>query len=106
VIFRLPRILAWIAVCKTSRIAAILVYARRFKIEGLFGELKNRLGIFAYHSRTHSLKNLYSANAKARNFNRARIDVKVKEHGDSLADGQDSPKEALIHSIENKSALL
>jgi hypothetical protein len=34
----------------------ISLYAQRFKIEGLFGELKNRLGGFGYHFRTHSLE--------------------------------------------------
>jgi hypothetical protein len=34
----------------------ISLYAQRFKIEGLFGELKNRPGGFAYHFRTHSLE--------------------------------------------------
>jgi hypothetical protein len=34
----------------------ISLYARRFKIEGLFGELKNRLGGFAYHFWTFSLE--------------------------------------------------
>jgi hypothetical protein len=34
----------------------ITLYARRFKIEGLFGELKNRLGGFAYHFWTYSLE--------------------------------------------------
>jgi hypothetical protein len=34
----------------------ISLYAQRFKIEGLFGELKNRLGGFAYHFWTYSLE--------------------------------------------------
>jgi hypothetical protein len=34
----------------------IRLYAQRFKIEGLFGELKNRLGGFAYHFWTYSLE--------------------------------------------------
>jgi hypothetical protein len=34
----------------------ISLYAHRFKIEGLFGELKNRLGGFAYHFWTYSLE--------------------------------------------------
>jgi hypothetical protein len=34
----------------------ISLYAQRFKIEGLFGELKNRLGGFGYHFWTFSLK--------------------------------------------------
>jgi hypothetical protein len=34
----------------------ISLYAQRFKIEGLFGELKNRLGGFAYHFWTHSIE--------------------------------------------------
>jgi hypothetical protein len=34
----------------------IWLYAQRFKIEGLFGELKNRLGGFAYHFWTFSLE--------------------------------------------------
>jgi hypothetical protein len=34
----------------------IWLYAQRFKIEGLFGELKRRLGGFAYHFWTHSLE--------------------------------------------------
>jgi hypothetical protein len=33
----------------------ISLYAQRFKIEGMFGELKNRLGGFAYHFWTYSL---------------------------------------------------
>jgi hypothetical protein len=32
------------------------LYARRFKIEGMFGELKNKLGGFAYHFWTFSLE--------------------------------------------------
>jgi hypothetical protein len=34
----------------------ISLYAQRFKIEGLFGELKNRMGGFAYHFWTYSLE--------------------------------------------------
>jgi hypothetical protein len=34
----------------------IWLYAQRFKIEGMFGELKNRLGGFAYHFWTYSLE--------------------------------------------------
>jgi hypothetical protein len=34
----------------------ICLYTQRFKIEGLFGELKNRLGGFAYHFWTYSLE--------------------------------------------------
>jgi hypothetical protein len=34
----------------------IWLYAQRFKIEGLFGELKNKLGGFAYHFWTFSLE--------------------------------------------------
>jgi hypothetical protein len=34
----------------------ISLYAQRFKIEGLFGELKNRMGGFAYHFWTFSLE--------------------------------------------------
>jgi hypothetical protein len=34
----------------------ISLYAHRFKIEGMFGELKNRLGGFAYHFWTYSLE--------------------------------------------------
>jgi hypothetical protein len=34
----------------------ISLYAQRFKIEGMFGELKRRLGGFAYHFWTHSLE--------------------------------------------------
>jgi hypothetical protein len=34
----------------------ICLYAQRFKIEGLFGELKNRLGGFAYHFWTYALE--------------------------------------------------
>jgi hypothetical protein len=34
----------------------IRLYAQRFKIEGMFGELKNRLGGFAYHFWTYSLE--------------------------------------------------
>jgi hypothetical protein len=34
----------------------ISVYAQRFKIEGMFGELKNRMGGFAYHFWTYSLE--------------------------------------------------
>jgi hypothetical protein len=34
----------------------ITLYAQRFKIEGLFGELKNTLGGFAYHFWTYSLE--------------------------------------------------
>jgi hypothetical protein len=34
----------------------IWLYAQRFKIEGLFGELKNRLGGFGYHFWTFSLE--------------------------------------------------
>jgi hypothetical protein len=34
----------------------ICLYAKRFKIEGLFGELKNKLGGFAYHFWTYSLE--------------------------------------------------
>jgi hypothetical protein len=33
----------------------ISLYAQRFKIEGMFGELKNKLGGFAYHFWTYSL---------------------------------------------------
>ncbi|MHB9293453.1 hypothetical protein Holit_02575 [Hollandina sp. SP2] len=36
--------------------AIISLYTQRFKIEGLFGELKNRLGGFAYHFWTYSLE--------------------------------------------------
>jgi hypothetical protein len=34
----------------------ISLYAQRFKVEGLFGELKNKLGGFAHHFWTHSLE--------------------------------------------------
>jgi hypothetical protein len=34
----------------------ISLYAQRFKIEGMFGELKNRLGGFSYHFWTYSLE--------------------------------------------------
>jgi hypothetical protein len=34
----------------------ISLYAQRFKIEGMFGELKNKLGGFAYHFWTYSLE--------------------------------------------------
>jgi hypothetical protein len=34
----------------------ISLYAQRFKIEGMFGELKNRMGGFAYHFWTRSLE--------------------------------------------------
>jgi hypothetical protein len=34
----------------------ISLYVQRFKVEGLFGELKNRTGGFAYHFWTYSLE--------------------------------------------------